>query len=363
MARLTQFIDGKVLRSRRYVVRLMLVWCTPERRWTVMHRCTILSSMIAYIHSHGCVATLIIHRVLYWCWILQLRTSSVCADGHRCTHVHIRISRRNTRWSRIAGIPQWSWSLCWTQPSCSSYSYSRLNLVVRWPLRLNKVIWRTSWISWNQAIVGLECKLSVWSLHPASTSVVAFLEHIFTCWVEGPVVSFSLSAAFTSNFYEAFIQWQVMPNGVLPAFSVFLVKWKLFHDVLVDLTQCQPLLRRFPDSHSNECDIWIWRFYVRVFRLVFAFCFDTISRAWGSFVLLDFCLVVMHVVLFKRGWGHSACVWHRWSRSARVRSAAKYKLEILRVVLCLSGYETHDWSTNSLSLTCYKYPDITRTIV
>ncbi len=69
------------------------------------------------------------------------------------------------------------------------------------------------------------------------------LEHLRTCRVQLPEVSFSRRSILTRYLDEAVIQAKVMPNGVLPRGPPLPVVGKLLNDVIADFPQGQHLVR------------------------------------------------------------------------------------------------------------------------
>lgn len=94
--------------------------------------------------------------------------------------------------------------------------------------------------------------------------VAAVLKHVPGVWVESPKGAFPGFIRRPGYFDETVIERQRVANGVLPALLVLSVKREEVHYPLVDLGQCQHLTGSLLDGHSDERDVGIWRFGVRV---------------------------------------------------------------------------------------------------
>ena len=79
------------------------------------------------------------------------------------------------------------------------------------------------------------------SLHPLASLEVSLLEHFFTRFIQRPVVSFAISS-FLWDLHKAFIQREIVSNGVLPAFLVLCIVWEIIHNELIDATQRESLI-------------------------------------------------------------------------------------------------------------------------
>ena len=104
------------------------------------------------------------------------------------------------------------------------------------------------------------------SFHTSPSPVVAFLKHVLEADIRGkhPVVALSLAAALSWHLDETLVKAEVMSDRVLPAFLVLLKVRETLHNELVDSTKRQSFLRRLFDGHSDQSDIRVWRFDIRV---------------------------------------------------------------------------------------------------
>ena len=72
-------------------------------------------------------------------------------------------------------------------------------------------------------------------------------------------------AAYTYIYLEkAVVEWERMPDRVLPTLLVLPIEREQIHDELVDFAQGQHLLRRVLDGHRDEADVAVGRLCVRV---------------------------------------------------------------------------------------------------
>lgn len=70
------------------------------------------------------------------------------------------------------------------------------------------------------------------------------------------------------HLLEAIVQRQVVSNWVLPSRLALFVKGKVFSDILVNLTQCQLLIRRVLNGHGNQGRVGIrWSDHLKKFLL------------------------------------------------------------------------------------------------
>ncbi len=92
----------------------------------------------------------------------------------------------------------------------------------------------------------------------------------------------------SGHFDEAFVQRQVMPDGVLPSLLVLLIKRVVLHDVLVDTIQGEATLRTILDRHHDQGVVTEGRFFVLLLLLV-------------RFVLLSFALFLRRISRFLDG--------------------------------------------------------------
>lgn len=77
-------------------------------------------------------------------------------------------------------------------------------------------------------------------------------KHIIARGVQHPVVALPGVVVMSRHFDEAFIETQVVPDGVLPALLVLPVIREVLHDELVDAVEREPLLGTLSDGHHDE---------------------------------------------------------------------------------------------------------------
>lgn len=122
------------------------------------------------------------------------------------------------------------------------------------------------------------CTSTIRSLHPPTSAIVAIFKHIIILWIclglvknknknkqinkltqshnilsstlkvynqfdhsltKCPIISFTFTTTFSWNFYEAFIERQVVSYGVLPAFFVLFKIRETLCYVRIYFTQCR----------------------------------------------------------------------------------------------------------------------------
>ena len=112
--------------------------------------------------------------------------------------------------------------------------------------------------------------LAALSLPPARVELGASLGAcIHERGSQRPVVSLAGRVCLVArDLHETLVEREVVTNRVLPAASVVAVEGKVVHDIVVDLVQCQLLLRRALDGHGDERDVGEWRSLMHLHKLL-----------------------------------------------------------------------------------------------
>lgn len=97
------------------------------------------------------------------------------------------------------------------------------------------------------------------SLPPSQEAAV--VKHPLARWVECPIVAFAWISRFTGHLHETVVERQVVSNRVLPRWKLFAVVWKTTFDEVADFAESEFSLGRLQNSHCNQCDIGIGRFW------------------------------------------------------------------------------------------------------
>ena len=78
--------------------------------------------------------------------------------------------------------------------------------------------------------------------------------------VNGPAGPLPRLLRAARDLYEAVVEGEVVPEGVLPALRVLAVEWETLHDIGVDVGERQHLLLRALDGHVGEPNVGVGRF-------------------------------------------------------------------------------------------------------
>ena len=93
----------------------------------------------------------------------------------------------------------------------------------------------------------------------ASPQETPVFEHLRASRVELPEVSFPRRTVLARHFYEAVIQTQVVPDGVLPGRPALSVVGKLLGDVVAYLAQRKHLVGRLRNGHRDQSNVRVRR--------------------------------------------------------------------------------------------------------
>ena len=95
------------------------------------------------------------------------------------------------------------------------------------------------------------------SFSPPKSSL---FKHFLERRIKSPVTSLSRIGLVARNFYKALVQWQIMPDAVLPSSSALLVIREVRHYKLVNSAQCHLFLGWILDGHRDQRYIRVWWF-------------------------------------------------------------------------------------------------------
>lgn len=86
----------------------------------------------------------------------------------------------------------------------------------------------------------------------SSAQKTAVVEHVLGHRVQGPVVALSRVSRFPGYLYEAVVERQVVPDGVLPGGKLVPIVREPGHDEFADAAQGELLVRRLQYGHGDQ---------------------------------------------------------------------------------------------------------------
>ena len=141
---------------------------------------------------------------------------------------------------------------------------------------------KTSWRG-DGVGVGLLRELVKESVPPSQETPV--FEHLRARRVKFPEVSFPRGAVFARDLYEAVVEAEVVPDGVLPRGPALAVVGELLDDVIADLPQREHLVGRLGDGHCDQGNVRVWWFDVVLVALRGGVGLLAVSLFRGQFLL------------------------------------------------------------------------------
>lgn len=141
---------------------------------------------------------------------------------------------------------------------------------------------------WSWMVLWFHC-LTFPSKTSGSSTERAFFKHELTGWVYSPVMSFSWPSQSFREFDEAFVEGEVMADGVLPSLVSSPEEGESLLEKRVDFAECESFCWWMLDCHDDQGDVRVrrfflasdsaffvgwWRFWIRI-RSRIVWCNDT----------------------------------------------------------------------------------------
>ena len=168
---------------------------------------------------------------------------------------------RTVRWGRehvlhcgVHGVPS-----CCGCGSCSCRIHCSVGVVGHHCTTKRRVVASGIWVRVHR-VVGEGDFLDRSS---STSTIVTLFEENLVCGIQHPVVAFAILASLCWEFHEAFVEGEVVSNGVPPALvlSVAVVGKVLCYEV-VNAVQSQPLFLRALYRHGDERNVRVWWLHV-----------------------------------------------------------------------------------------------------